>query len=73
MMLGDCKDSMLKPHKNARTTPAIRRELRESDLPQKALAEKYNLSRATVRKWQNREDAVDRSHLTNKLHANLSP
>jgi transposase InsO family protein len=64
---------ILKLHKNARTTPAIRRELRESNLPRKALAEKYNLSHATVRKWQNREDDTDRSHRPHKLHANLSP
>lgn len=64
---------ILKLHKNARTTPAIRRELRESDLPQKALTQKYNLSRTTVRKWQTRDDTDDRSHRPHTLHANLSP
>lgn len=40
-------------HKNARTTPAIRREL-QAQLPSvtdKELAEVYHLSRHTVAKW----------------------
>lgn len=37
-------------HKNARTTPAIRDELRTSKLGERQLAEQYNLNRATVRK-----------------------
>ncbi len=35
------------PHKNASTTPAIRRELRESPLSIAELARRYNLSKAT--------------------------
>ena len=64
---------ILNLHKYARTTPVNRREPCESDLPQMALAEKYNFSRATVRKWQNREADTDCSHWPHKLHANLSP
>ncbi|MEF3192667.1 MAG: IS481 family transposase, partial [Halothiobacillaceae bacterium] len=60
-------------HKNARTTPAVRKELRESPLSQKALARKYNLTRDTVRKWRNREDTADRSHRPHTLHTTLSP
>lgn len=60
-------------HKNARTTPAIREELRTSSLPQKALAKKYNLSRSTVRKWQSRDDSSDRSHRPHRLQTTLSP
>jgi IS30 family transposase len=63
----------VKLHKNARTTPAIRRELRESPLSINALAKKYNLSRVTVRKWRRRESVEDRSHRPHELHANLSP
>ncbi len=60
-------------HKNARTTPAIRKELRESTLSQKELARRYNLTRDTVRKWQNREDGADRSHRPDTLHTTLTP
>jgi transposase-like protein len=60
-------------HKNARTTPAIRRELRESPLPIAELARRYHLSKATVRKWRRREDGADRSHRPHHLHTTLSP
>ena len=60
-------------HKNARTTPAIRRELRESPLSIGALAQKYNISRPTVRKWRGRESVEDLSHRPHELHAKLSP
>ena len=63
---------VLNLHKKARTTPAIRRELKESKLPQHELAKKYNLSRQTVGKWQNREDTNDRSHRPHHLQTNLS-
>ncbi len=49
-------------HKNARTTPAMRRELRASPLPMAELARRYHLSQATVRKWRRREEGADRSH-----------
>jgi hypothetical protein len=42
-------------HKNARTTPVIREELRTSTLGERQLAEQYNLNRATVRKWRERD------------------
>ena len=42
-------------HKNARTTPAIRRELRASKEPTKALAHRYGLRPNTVRKSRTRE------------------
>ena len=60
-------------HKNARTTPAIRRELQASTEPTSVLAERYNLSTITVRKWRNREGTEDASHRPHTLHANLSP
>ncbi len=34
-------------HKNARTTPAIRREIQQSNLSERALAKKYGLRRAS--------------------------
>jgi transposase InsO family protein len=59
-------------HKNARTTPAIRRELRESTQPTAELARRYNLSKPTVRKWRQREDGADRSHRPQRLHTTLT-
>ena len=48
-------------HKNARTTPAIRREIKKSDLSVNALAKKYNLSRNTVKKWKEADSVEDKS------------
>jgi len=62
----------VKLHKNARTTPAIRRELRESTLPVADLARRYGLSKTTVRKWRRREDGADRSHCPHRLQTTLS-
>ncbi len=42
-------------HANARTTPRIRQEIQNSDLSIDALAEKYNVSRATIIKWRKRK------------------
>ena len=60
-------------HKNARTTPAIRPELRASTLPTKELARMYNPTPVTVRKWCSRASTEDRSHRPKTLHANLIP
>ena len=60
-------------HKNARTTPAIRRELRESPLPMAELARRHSLSKATVRQWRRREEGADRSHRPHHLQTTLSP
>ncbi len=60
-------------HKNARTSPAIRRELQASTEPTKVLARRYNLSPITVRKWRRRDSIEDASHRPHTLHANLSP
>ena len=60
-------------HKNARTTPAIRKEMQASMLPIKQLARIYNLRPETVRKWCRRLSTEDASHRPKNLHANLSP
>ncbi len=65
--------SMIQLHKMARTTPAIRKEIREATLPERELARKYNITRETVRKWKKREDQADRSHRPHKMHTTLSP
>ena len=58
-------------HKNARTTPAARLEWQRSDRPVKALAARYNISEATVRKGRGRETAHDRSHARHPLPSSL--
>ena len=60
-------------HKNARTTPAIRQELRESNKSERELAREYHLNRATVRKWRRRDDGQDASHRPHRLHTTLTP
>lgn len=60
-------------HSRARTTHLIREEIRTSTLPQAELARIYNVSRQTIRKWQDRENVEDRSHCPNKLNTTLSP
>ena len=58
----------MKLHPEARTTPKLRAEIKASSLPQQALAEQYNVSRLTIRKWQNREEMTD----TDKLNTTLT-
>ena len=60
-------------HQNARTTPAIRQELRESTQSERELARKYQLNRATVRKWRRRDTGQDASHRPHRLHTTLTP
>lgn len=59
-------------HKNARTTPARRQEIRNSPLSERELARRYGLSRATIRKWKHRASVEDRSHRPEQLHATLN-
>ncbi|CEG13737.1 Integrase catalytic domain-containing protein [groundwater metagenome] len=58
----------LKLHKNARTTPSIRKEIQSSSETIVALAKKYGLSRKTVRKWKNRTVIDDETGRPNKLN-----
>ena len=60
-------------HKNARTPPAIRRELHEAEGAERELAQRYRLNRATVRKWRQRESQEDASHRPHTLHTTLTP
>jgi transposase InsO family protein len=66
---------ILRLHKNARTTPAIREELRAApaSIPTSALAQRYGLHHATVAKWRSRASSEDASHRPHRLHATLSP
>ena len=59
-------------HKLARTTPAIRKEIKESHLSYRELAAKFNLSIDTVYKWKKREDVYDKSHARHNTLSSLS-
>jgi len=61
-------------HPQARTTPQIRAEIKASTgMNQQALAEKYNVGRQTIKKWQDRELTTDKSHRPDHLQTTLTP
>ena len=64
---------MSQVHPQARTTPRTRAEIKEASASLAELAERYNVSKATARKWKNRDDVQDRSHRPNKLSTTLTP
>ena len=64
---------MIALHKNATTTPAIRRKLAESDEPAAVLADRYGISLDTVYRWMRRDSVEDRSHTAHRLQTTLSP
>jgi len=55
-------------HSNAVTNIHIRNEINGSKLKNSELAEKLNISEATVSKWKNRDSFEDRSSKPNKIH-----
>ena len=63
---------MSKQHKNATTTPEIRAFIHESDLSTAMLARLLKISESTVRKWRNRTDTNDASHIPKQLNTTLS-
>ena len=56
-------------HKRARTTPAIRQEIAASNDPVSVLAQRYNVTIATIYKWRSRGlvsgPLAHRSHASN--------
>jgi len=60
-------------HPCARTTPKIRKEIqnRKGETAY-ALSKEYNVTAATIIKWQSREDTHDRSHRPHKLNTRLT-
>ena len=60
-------------HSQARTTHLIREEIRVSSLHQAALARLYNVTRQTIRKWQDRTSPVDGSHVPITMNTTLTP
>ena len=63
---------MSQVHPQARTTPRTRSEIKCSTESTTCLAERYNITRATARKWQTRDDAADRSHRAHDMGTTLS-
>ena len=64
---------MSQVHPQARTTPRTRAEIHSCQASLAELAQRYNVTVATVRKWRGREDMQDRSHCPNKLSTTLTP
>ena len=64
---------MSQVHSQARTTPRTRAEIKESSASLVDLAERYNISRSTARKWKGRETQQDLSHRPHKLSTTLTP
>lgn len=64
---------MSRIHPQARTTPRTRLEMNISTAALTELAQTYNVTVATARKWRGRQDMQDRSHRPNTLHTTLTP
>lgn len=65
----------VKLHRNATTTPAIRRAIQQSPLSVAALARLHHLSETTVRKWKKKRapgDVADRSSKRHHLPSSFS-
>ena len=63
---------MSQVHPMARTTPRTRTEIKASTGSLSAVANRYNITVATVRKWKGREHAQDRSHRPHRLCTTLT-
>jgi transposase len=59
-------------HPQARTTPKIRQEIKDSGLSNRKAAKVFNITRATAAKWINRDDVQDRSQPRQHLYTTLS-
>ena len=64
---------MTRIHPQARTTPKTRAEIQAALGSTREVAERFNVSEGTVRKWQSRDEVQDRSHRPHKLSTTLSP
>ena len=63
---------MSEVHAQARTTPRTRAEIKESSASLVELADIYNISLATARKWKGRDAPQDLSHRPHKLSTTLT-
>lgn len=64
---------MNKRHRNATTTPEMRRLIQVSDLSVSQLAKQLKVSESTIRKWRKRNSVVDASNTPHHLNTTLSP
>src|SRR5215218_7598787 len=66
---------ILRLHKNATTTPVIRRELQAApdSVSTNSLAKRYNLNARTVNRWRGRTTVEDESHRPKQIIATLDP
>ncbi|MEM3362590.1 MAG: IS481 family transposase, partial [Candidatus Anstonellaceae archaeon] len=62
----------IKLHKNAKTTIAIRKYIKNSKESIYALAKRFNLSWNTVYKWKKSETLEDKSSRPHKLNTTLT-
>lgn len=63
----------VKLHKNARTTLALRQEIKNSKESISSLAKKFNLSWNTVKRWKFSDNLEDKSSRPHKLNTTLTP
>lgn len=63
---------LIKLHKKATTTPAIRDYIRTCGKPIKTLARELNLNVGTVRKWRGRDNHHDVSHQPHTMQTTLT-
>ena len=61
----------VKLHQNARTTPAIRREIQASSLSGSQLAARHGIGKATALKWKKRVSVEDLSHTPHNIRPSL--
>jgi len=59
-------------HPQARTTPKVREEIKNSSQTPAQLAKKYNITIPTSKKWKQRDSVEDRSHRPHKLNTTLT-
>jgi transposase InsO family protein len=64
---------MSQVHPQARTTPRTRTEIKVASGTLQEVAALFNVSKATARKWRERDDVQDRSHRPHKLSTTLTP
>ena len=64
---------LIAPHKNARTSPAVRAEIARSNESAAALARRFGVTAQTIYKWKKRESVHDLSHTAHRLQTTLTP
>jgi len=59
-------------HSQARTTAAIREQIRQAEGSAEELAQRFGVSAQTIRKWRRRDSIHDRSHRPQRLQTSLN-